>query len=159
MATVELALDVGAMGARALATESPADLTVMIDPSMPSPTATRVTCTPDATLEICNDRFPVMRGALRTDLSLAMRFVNRDLVAEALWLEILMTSSGLAARLFARNETDAAPPSPPAVCPSRRIVSTSGMLRLSTMDFTAPDMVHGVLEAQLTDGGILSIEF
>jgi len=158
MALVELALDVAAAGRSPVDLESPADIDVVADASIAPPSAIRVTCTAGIALQICDDASPVTTGAFNTDLSLVMRFANRDLVAQVLFVEVLRTASGPRARLFVRDQTDAAPPAPPTRCPPFQSVSASGALRLNSLDFARPETIHGHLDAHLGDGD-LTIEF
>ncbi|MCC6872969.1 MAG: hypothetical protein IT378_01570 [Sandaracinaceae bacterium] len=156
MVAQELINDLAAMGATPVTASSPAEIAVSVDSSLGAPTTQRASCSGGASLQLCEDAdLRITRRAL--DASLVVRFATRDLVAQSLSLEIVRGST--AARVFVREDTDAAPPGLPRVCPVIERVSVSGTLALSTTDLSVPDAVHGVLVVELAGGGAVTLPF
>jgi hypothetical protein len=122
-------------------------------------------CTPGAPLHICEDadsgRYLHRYVHRSFGASFVVRFETRFLVGQSVYLEVVPVDGALVARLFVRDVTDFAPPSPPTRClPFYSGVSLSGTLRLNTMDVrTAPELVHGVLEVNLAGGHTMAVDF
>ena len=154
-----ITLDIAAMGWTVIDESAPAEIAVTVDPSIGPPTSDWADCTPDAPLQICRDRLIIERGARSTDLSLVLRFASQARHAEAVLLEIVPAGGSLQARMFVRDEDDAAPPSLPSRCRPFHMESTSGTLRLNTVDLSMPELVHGALEVDLDGGHTMAVEF
>ena len=158
MAEVELASDLAAMGQSLVDKSVPAELAVTVDPLIGPPSSNVVTCSTATPLQVCQDGVVLARGAWATDSSLVIRLVGRGLLAEALLLELVPAHGAPIARLFVRDEEDSAEPSPTRCLPFKPQF-VSGTLRVSTIDISTPEAVHGALEANLEGGHTVAVAF
>lgn len=166
MATVILAEDIAAMGHVPVTASSPASIVVTVDASLPS-AAPGVSCAGSGveTLELCNGDPPQNTSPLSSRNTLWVRFANRDLLAEALILEIVPeTETGIdapIARVFVRFEDDAAPPDVPLACERARSprLDLTGTLTVNGIDLANPSATHGHLVLDLPGGGRATIDF
>ena len=151
MATVESTLDLSALAA-------PTVMTVTIDPSRETSGSGPI-CSTGNPLRICTDGLAeIERRPLLWGPSLLVRFPSLGFSREALYLE-LVAADVFFARLFIRDETDAAPPGAPTACAPPHDEILTAELLLNTTDLTAPHLVHGWLGVTLRDGNTVALEF
>ncbi len=160
MATEEAASHLAAMGVTPVTSLEPAGIAVILDSSIGTPTRPGASCSPGTPLEICEEPFLVSRTPRLIGESLVIRLMSRGLRAEAVLLEVVPLEGGPNARAFVRNEPDAARPDTPVTCPALedRLAGLVGTLRLSSLDWSVPDAVHGALVATLGEHSI-ELEF
>ena len=159
MGTVEMTLDIAAMGWKVVDGRAPAEIAVTIDPAIGAPDSSEVVCTPGAPLQLCEDGTLMRISRQITDESLVLRFESRGTFGEWFILEIIPGEGTPLARVFVRDFTDAARPSTPRACLPFHMETRAGTLRMNTIDLSMRDLVHGVLDLELVDGHTMIVSF
>jgi hypothetical protein len=159
--TTESAFDIAAIGRSVVDARSPAEIEVILDPTVGEPNADgsqRIRCSTDNPLDLCSRRFIDENRLARLDLSYAIELGHDGLAGSSVYLEIIFTDAGPIARTFVHEYTDLVGYDATMACqPSLRL--TTGTLHLSTFDFSVLPNVHGILEAEVEGGHWVWITF
>lgn len=158
MAIVEMGLDLAAMGLVGIDAERPTPVAVTVDASFTAPPQVTATCSPGATLLLCESRLFTMAWVRAMGLSRVVELVTGSPVGQRVLVELLPRGSGLGARVFVRDFTDAARPSTPRACPPPSPRASVVGLTLDSGD-PARLEVHGELTLALEDGESATVAF